>query len=1431
MSLMENHIILFLLALSNSAMSIPTENCFQGGHVVKHEVMNHGVTNLCLKDDVSILKISSTQQRNKTMFDNTVSRFWNVKNWHKCNPVPVIDGTFIVYDIDKFFNVVPKVFSCKSECRIHIDKDEGCIILSSEHMNHYTISGTSTTTGWFRSKTNIPLQNTCEHITISCGTNRHTVHACFKTHMSCIRFFKNTILPNRMSKSFCSNIEVILITSFALITYIILLILSGTYIIYLLLPIMWPITYIFGKLYSKSCVKCRDCSLPMHPLSKCGTECMCGTEFGTTERLKKHRESQLCKGYKSGPAARTLCKNKGSNLVLSIFLSVIFFSFLTPINAECYTIDEITDVLLNNPKSSSTYFDIQNIIIWSISFSILIIVMLYKKLEETYTNKTVLHCTECSMFHRLHGLKRNGDFTNKCESCICGFTANFYHEPEGEYETINPYVHTLRESCLYSVSRNFQKLFKIFIVVVILLNSMSPVFGTCIHQDADLLKCGAYNLTDDCEKNRIHSEIVEKAKEFLHPVEMNVLDIMRLNISTIQKYIEVSNNMHYKIIIEKLLYTKYCKYFTNLFNGNAEESASFRFYLYTHQLSLCVEKPIYDLCRCLARHINCHAASIDVIPSAVFYKLPNGHYNHDLNIALRGIYFAFRGIVGGNIYMLVKEKKTDTLVSYLESFLGKINKNFELKAIIEFSINLLKMNIPYTLDDHWPEIGVPENLPQARGINARINISIGDPIYECNSAYIVSCTSKLPNMPNMQFYECDNKHYRMPAEGGVFFKNRLCVGDTFCIKQFQPVFSNLTIGGLVCIKSNPQVDTVWSKESKSCEMEDIGHCLIKNLNTSLILCSDNKLYHTDKNIQHSGSSNIVDYCFSKDCSKRRPINPLNVQNCIWDSNKMHKLGASIINYQSIESYKQTLETTIEGDLNIHKFVGTSKYPIILPTYKSIYIQGVENDNGIENAYIQGEIPIFAGSSNGLHIYTKEGNIIFDVIIYVKQAEYTSTYNEIYKTGPTIGINTRHNEECTGKCPSHFQHHRKNWIYFSREHTSTWGCEEFGCLAIGVGCVYGECQDIIRPEASVFKKETDDQPNVEFCIVLSHKSECTHINILQPIMTDHFEFMFENTEVQTMPELVFIKKNKVFVGQINDVNGFAKECGNVKMINREVIGDGDPIFDYLCYPMHRKDIVVKKCYTNSYHMCTMLREDKTLIFNPNNSHITIHKQGLKLGTLKYKVKLGDVLYKQYVNSIQIDGQGKCVGNIHSSSGISCEIVIDSNGISTCRIESNCKPSHVNTEIIAGNQKLFLKMQCYNNNPVSIRICNIDLKIESHLSVTHETIDITHISDSHYIIEKDEKCKTWLCKAVDEGISNIFDGFLTSFTKYFYIAYCYNSSCYCSFVNILYFHSSWEVHKKTPSSSSNFRRNGQEISLKLTVYNWLYQKLGFPNTITA
>ncbi|QLA47007.1 polyprotein [wongal virus] len=898
--------ILFVIALLISASEQNTIRCFSGGYKIFGAWSNKSLSDICLKDDVSQFKIMVYHQKNSSgiFAYNEAWRKWTTQDWYDCNPKKTELGPISVLNIDAEMSLTSTSFACTRDCMISLDKDNAEVVLTSSGLNHFEIAGTTINSGWFKTSATIKLDQTCEHVKVTCGPKSLQLHACFKNHMACIRFLHKTILPATMATSICQNIELILMTTFALIIFCILILLMKTYICYLLMPIFIPVAYIYGFIYDRACKKCQLCGLVYHPFTKCGSHCVCGMRFEGSESMKKHRDQGNCPGYKFTSTARCLCKSKGSAFSLSIILAFLALGFITPIQGLVLLEDKQSIPLANLPEEPTNYL--------------------------------TTGIAKCKVMAR-GACKRFKDITQKTILCQDG---NYYPDKDG------------------------------------------------------VMPLGPFD-----------------------PEEV------------------------------------------------------------------CLSKPC-----------------------------------------------------GAVVYPFLKESIT---------------------------------------------------------------------------------------------------------------------------------------------------------------------------------------------------------------------------NCTWDNPRLVPTRVKEINHQDFEHYKQSLMQKLQNDMTINNFHLTKNLPHFIPQYKYLTIQGVETTDGIDNAYIKLEIPALTGTATGISVSTPNGQHLFDLIVYIKISKIQSTYNFQYYTGKTIGINTIHTEKCTGTCPKDIEH-KSGWATFSKERSSNWGCEEFGCLAIETGCVYGSCQDIIKREYEIYSKSEDDKTITEVCISMTDKTFCGTVDATTPIITPDLELQYKTVETTTLPKNIVMSNHKLFKGQINDRGSFGKYCGNYQVYKNQTLGQADVKFDYICHAASRKDIVIRKCFNNDAQSCAVLTEDKDLIFEELDNTVTVHNNKKITGTIAVKAILGDFSYKLFAQELTADFEASCIGCYNCIAGITCNIKIKSEIGAICNLDSPCSTFTNRILIQPGETTHAIKLKCskpFETNDLTFKLCKSS--ITAHLTQTkaHDNLQLSTGEQSTYIHEEDLRCQTWICKVQEEGLSFI------------------------------------------------------------------------------
>nr|AAQ23641.1 glycoprotein precursor [Maguari virus] len=1152
-------LLIIILLLGSAASSPISTRCFHGGQLIAESKSATSISEFCLKDDVSMIKSEVTYIKNDTGIygHNKVFRSWTIKDWKLCNPIPTAGGSINVIEVNSDLSLATRAYVCSRDCTITIDKEDAQIIFQTDKLNHFEVSGTTLSSGWFKTKASVTLDRTCEHIKVTCGKKSLQFHACFKHHMSCIRFFHHTILPGTMVSSMCQNIELIIIIGLTLVIFILMVILTKTYICYLLMPVFMPVAYIYGWAYNKSCKKCNCCGLAYHPFTNCGSHCVCGLKFEASDRMRLHRESGLCQGYKSLRIARMLCKSKGSSLVISGLLSMLLLSFITPIegtltnypNEKQYTLEEIADVVegIITEQHLKEYVVFYTSLFGGLILLLtLILSITINKVTDLLASTNVIYCEECSMYHSKKGIKYNGDFTNKCGFCTCS-------EQEDVEGVI---IHKVSRKCTYKYQLKWVRV--IMIILALLLTIQNTVL-----------------------------------------------------------------------------------------------------------------------------------------------------------------------IVAAEVQQVLSRSQTGRQESLSSATPGTATKECS-------------------------------NAKDIGCISPRFGIPIGN---------LTACGDS----PNYKVYKTPEKIYKSNNRGEVW-----CSDDVHCLTDFEPAEEEVVnrIKQMTCFLTDVTTKTdVFSVAISTCKMVDKGVCTVNDAKWNILKCNSGLYYFTDHRDGKDTGNDFGEYCISHSCNTERfPINPDVLKDCIWEYHSRKSKYISTVSLESLDEFRRAMSDKLSHTLMIYNFKPTANLPHIKPTYKFITANGIENSDGIDSAYILSSIPALGGMSVGYNIQTKDNFPLLDIIVFIKSAIIKTTYNHIYDTGPTIGINTQHDEHCTGPCPTLILH-KENWLTFSQERTSRWGCEEFGCLAINTGCVFGSCQDIIHPEAKVYRKAIEEEVVLTVCITFPGNTYCTEINAIEPKITDEIELQFKTVDTKTLPNLLMVQNHKLYSGQIDDLGSFSQGCGNVQKTNQSVIGAGTAKFDYVCHGASRKDVIVRRCYNNNYESCKLLKEETSLIFADNHETLEVANTKHLIGELQFKIMLGDIRYKSFAESPELEVDAKCVGCPSCFESYSCNFQIVTNIDTVCSVDGPCTLFHNRLIISATKQSYGFKMSCPRKpEPTEeFQICNRKYNVLFTTIDKNDKIEINTGDQTSYIYEKDNRCKTWLCRVRDEGISVIFEPLKAFFGSYFSIIF--------------------------------------------------------------
>nr|AWL83667.1 M polyprotein [Orthobunyavirus shuniense] len=1357
--------VFIIFALFNTGMPIPLKEgttgsrCFANGELVKTVNTTLIPSEVCVKDDISIIKSNGEHYKKGDILGAVIKyyRLYQIKDWATCNPILDNHGTFMLLDIDNTGMLIPKMHTCRVECDITLNKDTAEIILNSYRLNHYRISGSMHISGWFKNKIDIPLENTCETIDVTCGLKTMSFHACFHTHKSCIRYFKGSMLPEITIEAMCQNIELIIIGTVIFFGSIFLIILTKTYIVYLFIPIFYPVVKVYAILYNRYFKLCKKCLLAVHPFTNCSTVCICGMAYGNTESLRLHRLCKSCDGYKALPKARKLCKSKVSNIILCACSALIFFSFITPINAECFALEDLPDEFTTCKQQVEEDSKMTKL---RIVLDIIIILLgcLTPFMTKILIKAIYVVCPFCGMLHKRRGLKMADGMTNYCLMCICSTDKGLTY-------------HRASTRC-YSPTKI--KIIYSWLLILLITNALT-IIAANDKVDCTNLKDGDIAIEKVSQCIAIHQNYTEAAKSLEDILnEYSIFDQQEkaeiknadINCKTINKAIEGLSVLETQAFYEQVK-SKMCPADVgDITKLNSASNLQWKTLARTYTLALCNEHPHKHICKCMSAFTYCTSTNTDHGGGMKkFYEHKIDNFEHDVKIVLRIIKYMVPGLGSTLLQKIEESRKYSELMHIVGKLLPKAEKNIQMKGVLQFAAQLLTYNV--SIVSETPNI-VAMSLIKSEGQSITGKLPGAAPLNICTNSKKVICFSPRGISQPYDYIMCEDKLYKWPQDG-VYRHNKnsgeACARDTHCISTFEPATRG--VERRICKSyETTYADDIYSNAISECIVTKFGTCTVKSSTWPFAVCQG--VYYYTSARQHSKTHDITKYCLSSTCQERRyPFRSDYCSNTVWDSTYRTKLNMKHISHPDIENYISALQSDIANDLTTHHFRPTKNLPSIAPTYNGITIQGDKISSGIRNAFIEGKLPAIAGLASGLDVHMPDGTDLFSIIIYVKKISIKSNYQYIYSTGPTVSINVKHNEHCTGKCPESIPSDL-NWLTFSREHSSSWGCEEWGCIAINEGCVFGSCQDVIRPEMKIYKRIGSETKEVEVCITTAHETFCNNVDVLQPLISQRIQLDLQSITTTNMPPIIAVKNGKIYTGDINDLGVTAKKCGSVQSTDNGVLGSGNVKFDYICHAFNRKDIIVRRCYENAYESCKFLdmREDLAMVSGTGNE---VHMKISNVGTISYKIMLGDFDYDLFTEhaSLNLDAL-KCGGCKSCPDGMHCSFKANTDKIVLCKIISNCV-SFLNNIIIDPEQNDYsLKLGCSELiADIEINVCNAKLKARPTLIKQVPKISLASIDESTYIEQHDDRCSTWLCRVRDEGINAILSPIFGKLSYYWMI----------------------------------------------------------------
>ncbi|AEA02983.1 polyprotein [Leanyer virus] len=1374
--------ILSIILLLSSVNAVPVkERCFHGGILIADYNSTDGKGEMCIKDDVSMIKIKTQSQKDtKPNYNVKAYRLYTVKDWHDCNPVPDNTGTIQITSVSRNGDINSRIYSCRSACHITIDKEKAEIVLQSDTLNHYEVVGSTIMTGWFKKTSVLTLEHTCEELTIKCGQENLDLHSCFKVHRPCVRFFSGTYLPIFMIEKMCQNIELIILILYIIFAYIFAILITRSYIAYIFIPAFYPLVKLYSVLYNRFFKLCPNCLLALHPFSNCTNICICGSRFPSTEALKTHRLCKNCRGYKALTKTRYFCKNRLSSFMLAIMTGILLFSFVAPVKGNYSIRDLPEDLEILNTKlegCSQGYWFIK-ILLSCLLATILIILIMSHLINRLIKDRIYRLCAFCGMIHNKKGLTFNSIITNKCGTCICGYTDHVYDGQD--YEVARTLTHKTSKNCLTLYNKKFCKVTKLMLISLAILYFIPIVvaeINNCYKLEEtsssfDFSLCAGLDLNYTCSEINDPKVYIRNKLSTVEDEEglMTILDM-----KPHEAYVKIENepNIYTKMFLEHVYQAKQCNLLNGLKQHGGPANSGWRHYIRTHSLLSCGRVPQKFYCQCIQNDLGCdHVINDPLTKVNEFYRSNNEAFKSDMRTMQQTLGLAFQGMIKSIMDDLFFEATRNELAAILKRYLNKLEDNKPLKTVVMMTVHWLESNFslsqrPEARSSPRASLGNKEETTQL--------IRGEEDITSCEQAKLLSCQVGKRLKLLEKYILCTASKHIYAAPEGYTYKNsqqRVCMDDVHCHIQFGLISQEtlIKIKEANCyISDYPINNGDLINPMKFCSLERYGKCTTPAGIWPIAECANGNYYYSE-NPEHFGDGNITNFCLTPKCKEDRfKISPKWLLECNWNGERRQYNQLHVKKIYDFASYKEALKENIKTGLSEAKFYIANQIPKIIPTFKIFTIKGLDYQNGIQNAFVSSTIPVVAGISQGLTLTLPNGDILQDIILYIPKVTKTAHYTKLYDTGPTISIDMVHSEVCTGNCPNPIPKKRETWIPFSRSKTSRWGCEELGCLAVGTGCVFGSCTDIIKIDSTVYRKSGEEVVMVTICITDSLSSYCHNMDVLEPVETDKFSFTFNSQTVSNLPDLIYLKNRKAYKGQINNIGSFGDYCGNIQIINGTTYGIGNPRFDYICHAFKRKDIVISKCMDNNYQSCQFLQEvknSKIELLDTEGTEINVHRHDMNLGTLNYKIELGDIDYKLFAKSNQLSVKSECAGCSKCTEAVICTLNVDSEGETVCKLASNCNSYTTQMKIPEGSSKHTIKLDCPREENIKLSICDTTVETVPVWKISKDKIDISSILEPTYIKEEDNRCGTWICRVKLEGFSFLSDFGYSIFGKYWH-----------------------------------------------------------------
>ncbi|AGX32063.1 glycoprotein precursor [Kibale virus] len=420
----------------------------------------------------------------------------------------------------------------------------------------------------------------------------------------------------------------------------------------------------------------------------------------------------------------------------------------------------------------------------------------------------------------------------------------------------------------------------------------------------------------------------------------------------------------------------------------------------------------------------------------------------------------------------------------------------------------------------------------------------------------------------------------------------------------------------------------------------------------------------------------------------------------------------------------------------------------------------------------------------------KGEELAQIIIEVKDAYYTNTYNLQYTTGPILETHYVWSYSCEEKGCSNEAYkdlgnmtrnrNATTFCYEFNQGSSGKGIEQCNWICFNRGHAYGICNTMIDFKWRTYKKETNLDKSV---VLLDVQSDGTGVTYYLESDKGTYEFDKGTIDIKSQDVNVLDQKIvvddafQIFYENFNEIGQTSNGCGKIQALpDGEVIGKKINDVQKTCTFLSAPKLKVNRCLDDTQNVCGLGPKYDLMQHTINYrdlGKITLNKTAY-IGDAKLVLKLGDVLIKNNQGAKVLAAEIDCEGCYDCVVGSDCTLTYETTDEMYCDLNSNVTKDISRVYLKTGKDLLKFKIWVnFKDKIVNFKVCNIEINISPNLSEGETIYQLLHKNDNKVSVGEDvSHCNTIMCHLKHEfiviwdALGSAFTFFTTGFISYIF-----------------------------------------------------------------